>query len=993
MNPIIELKEAKSIQENEIFNLFDKYLKSSNNFLPLQAYLQYLENENVDTFSSICHFKSFVNETSHSSNQNDAFYSLSINSSSNNSSLNNPSPTLSLMNKNKLLNESTTSPSTLLALNKLDSDIVIAQKLYKIIISIDYSPQTTSLDFISKSLEKIFEKISNEFNEFFKHCSQIEPQIYVTVLLWNTVYFQYNHNYNIQVGEAKCAKAGHVPFTILCHSKRLLKSNIHEMASFVFEKLLESKCLFLEPFKASLDSNSQQLINTDAENAQFNSPNQNKAFPGAHHTHQAKFISPSEDLVDNVIKMFNYFGINENSSSSIAPATLALSHHIHITDGLIYSTDMIKYLEKISKSSITFSFIYSGSNNLLPGSNISSGFGYLGDHFLMKFLAQMSNGFYAVIDENLEYLLIYSNSILYYHHVSIPTSKFAQLNKNEKLLNSSLNEENSEFNSETSNLSNMDSPNKSTDSSDNKSNTDSEVNNSGNNTDNEEIRDSFCQNDKSAIRSFEKIRNKAKFSAHYSSAKIGNRIAAGDKNFRAGKLKDLLSSNYEETPECKCIQKYEIAHKQQTLQQICRVRSQEGFYLVKVSRQLVKPQLAGSSKNQNSSVKSSPTKKPSQQNIKSANSYHLITLYFKRYFTQTIIFVYKISYQVPILNKASSGGGGGGAEAEHDLPIVDSSITPIAVVSSSETSVGNDAALNSSSTNAANQQNKSLTKSTASASNASPKLSVEIWLSWSFLHVKSKYQNLYLIEQVRQCLMLIKKSDLDSSFDVTSSMLNPPEILKLKEPLFKIILAQSNEANFYEANMHNRDQVSNLVFNMHNINYELNMRSNKSMEQELIEFAHAWIHLAFFKYSKSILYKYFGLHKVKLILENDRPVPDTASVLFDMKNTMMLMTLEMISNSINGPKNNSFKLNNNNNNPDYSYESYVDTSILSQEHIALLNSVGYGNVMSSSTSNIFKCQNSLNKLCVSLLYTYNCLLFILSVALRDIDFRFLRVLF
>jgi hypothetical protein len=55
------IDETKN-HSGEIFILFDRYLKANNNFLPLQAYLQYLESENFDGFTSICHYKSLLKD-------------------------------------------------------------------------------------------------------------------------------------------------------------------------------------------------------------------------------------------------------------------------------------------------------------------------------------------------------------------------------------------------------------------------------------------------------------------------------------------------------------------------------------------------------------------------------------------------------------------------------------------------------------------------------------------------------------------------------------------------------------------------------------------------------------------------------------------------------------------------------------------------------------------------------------------------------------------
>ena len=40
-----------------------------------------------------------------------------------------------------------------------------------------------------------------------------------------------------------------------------------------------------------------------------------------------------EELLDNIIKIFNYFAVNEFSCATMAPTALAICHHVHITEG------------------------------------------------------------------------------------------------------------------------------------------------------------------------------------------------------------------------------------------------------------------------------------------------------------------------------------------------------------------------------------------------------------------------------------------------------------------------------------------------------------------------------------------------------------------------------------------------------------------------------------------------------------------------------------
>ena len=217
---------------------------------------------------------------------------------------------------------------------------------------------------------------------------------------------------------------------------------------------------------------------------------------------------------------------------------------------------MIRLLEKISKSSISFSFIYSGANNLQSGSNISSGFGFLAVHFLMKFLAQATNGFYSVVDENNDYAVIYPRNLLHLYNMELPVSR--ALNHN---FNASFNESANKI------LTGEDEKN---------SNIECECESN----ENEENRDSFCQNNKSCMRNYEKISIK-NLSKNANATKIFkqrsvNNIINIKKNTNQEQVKNILQSSLGEKVECKCVQKYELMHKSLDVNQIARIRCQEG---------------------------------------------------------------------------------------------------------------------------------------------------------------------------------------------------------------------------------------------------------------------------------------------------------------------------------------------------------------------------------------------------------------------------------
>ena len=363
-------------------------------------------------------------------------------------------------------------------------------------------------------------------------------------------------------------------------------------------------------------------------------------------------------------------------------------------------------------------------------------------------------------------------------------------------------------------------------------------------------------------------------------------------NYPAHNRRKISKQEVQMDTEFKCIQKYETSN--HALHQICKFRSQEGFYLTNITKE--------------------PVRKEDEAYTykKDMCGVYLITFHFKRFFTQTTSIFYKLSYYLSDLGDMSDTDNPGDSLKTTEKP--------------NET------------------------------------LMCEIWMSWTFLHLKSKYQNLVLIEQLRQSLNQIKKIDLDGTFELTAFMLNPPEILKLKEPLFKFILAnneQQGNGSSLQLNTHVHDTTEYNcpanVFNIQNLNFELNIRSSKEMENEFFEFANVWMNLAFFKYSQNTLKKYFGMHTIKLIMDHDRPMPDNYAVLFDLKTTFQLMTYDLMKSAVNSQ--NTFL--NSMANQDYN---------LYQESM-LANCYGMGghNPNHHNINNIFQCQNALNKLCVMLI--------------------------
>lgn len=132
--------------------------------------------------------------------------------------------------------------------------------------------------------------------------------------------------------------------------------------------------------------------------------------------------------------------------------------------------------------------------------------------------------------------------------------------------------------------------------------------------------------------------------------------------------------------EFKCIQSYELAQRASNanLLQLFRVRAQEGFYLVRISHDPIKSNASQKGVSSSSKSSQSPSKKSSS--LKPSNNYVRITLYFKKYFTQTLTIIYKVSYVIARATPKSENPTTTATTVSNDPPSGDSgeqvSITP-----------------------------------------------------------------------------------------------------------------------------------------------------------------------------------------------------------------------------------------------------------------------------------------------------------------------------
>ena len=107
-----------------------------------------------------------------------------------------------------------------------------------------------------------------------------------------------------------------MPFTIICHAKRLLKTNLNEIAAYIFDKFNESKSFFLKFVQKQqkrdndkfanysgvirVDTSDMSVQNAVAKNDMNQRPN------SASSRYHSEFGS-LEQLISNIIRVFSFF--------------------------------------------------------------------------------------------------------------------------------------------------------------------------------------------------------------------------------------------------------------------------------------------------------------------------------------------------------------------------------------------------------------------------------------------------------------------------------------------------------------------------------------------------------------------------------------------------------------------------------------------------------------------------------------------------------------
>lgn len=191
----------------------------------------------------------------------------------------------------------------------------------------------------------------------------------------------------------------------------------------------------------------------------------------------------------------------------------------------------------------------------------------------MRFIAYITGGFYFSVDENLEICSILDRRLFYYYNVnsSTATSHQNQRSSAEQQTSPDLNK----IEKEDSNHNHF--------------------NNSCEDTnENEESRENFNRRaDMNLIKNSDKIslsnRSKImkKLAQRASSSSSGGELLNGD-------IWSLFAGDAalnEQMFEFKCIQKYELSQRASSMNllQIVRIRAHEGFYLVRITHELVRP--------------------------------------------------------------------------------------------------------------------------------------------------------------------------------------------------------------------------------------------------------------------------------------------------------------------------------------------------------------------------------------------------------------------
>jgi hypothetical protein len=296
------------------------------------------------------------------------------------------------------------SKSTLYS-NFVDQHLILAQKTYKFILCIDFS-ELSSLDLIGKAIDTFFDSLSSEYNEFVGLCTSYAPKIYLTVLLWHPAYFK-----NVKKS-----------FTVLLHSKYLLRK--FEFAAYsaqIYDKILEFKSSLVK-LKQNEDeignwlvSNEAILLNSDCLLKYFLNYDQYNYYQHPHHRfhphhHQPPPAHPQnlqssqtmatsrtcsfDSLLFYIDKISKFFSNQDYCNLNV----------VYITNGLVHTTDVMKQLEVLFRSNATLSFICLASTGC--------SFGYSADCTFMRFLARITRGYYAYVNDYLEYEIVENNRLL-----------------------------------------------------------------------------------------------------------------------------------------------------------------------------------------------------------------------------------------------------------------------------------------------------------------------------------------------------------------------------------------------------------------------------------------------------------------------------------------------------------------------------------------------------------------------------------------------------
>lgn len=283
------------------------------------------------------------------------------------------------------------------------------------------------------------------------------------------------------------------------------------------------------------------------------------------------------------------------------PCLLEIVNIIYITDGLFYSVDRSRQLEAINSSGLAFSFVLIGNIN-----GVSYSFGYTTDFVYMKFLASITRGYLATLNDYYEYDAIVDNPLLLIFNKQLSDNLIVDDVIIHLLSNSTLN------------LTTSTSSTSFTDQDDNEVSTSSSF---------MDTTTTCVLNSDKRLINLQSLSLAIDTPSNEYEKQDRLSMCSSCKSFEPYSFNSKLNNRRDQYLESKLLSKYDIKCE---LNEVLSLRAKEGFYLVKICNQNV--YLNESNEGNKNKAKIICSKKS------------LISVYLVKYYSQTSAIIYKVCF-------------------------------------------------------------------------------------------------------------------------------------------------------------------------------------------------------------------------------------------------------------------------------------------------------------------------------------------------------------